>query len=129
MEENKLKVIVNKLESYDQLEVGLEKLALKIEYSYKDKLLIKYLYAEKDVFFSMDFIYETMKDCEELKNLIEKHTIDDLIIYKVLVPVEIIGRNKFLDDKDRKDIQKRYNVKDLNLLNQHAMNKRVTGIE
>ncbi len=129
MEENKLKVIVNKLESYDQLEVGLEKLALKIECSYKDKLLIKYLYAEKDVFFSMDFIYETMKDCEELKNLIEKHTIDDLIIYKVLVPVEIIGRNKFLDDKDRKDIQKRYNAKDLNLLNQHAMNKRVTGIE
>ncbi len=51
MEENKLKVIVNKLESYNQLEVGLEKLALKIECSYKDKLLIKYLYVEKDVFF------------------------------------------------------------------------------
>lgn len=129
MEENKLKVIVNKLESYDQLEVGLEKLALKIECSYKDKLLIKYLYAEKDVFFSMDFIYETMKDCEELKNLIEKHTIDDLIIYKVLVPIEIIGRNKFLDNKDREDIQKRYDIKDLNMLDQHAMNKRVTDIE
>lgn len=129
MEENKLKVIVNKLESYDQLEVGLEKLTLKIECSYKDKLFIKYLYAEKDVFFSMDFIYETMKDCEEFKNLIEKHTIDDLIIYKVLVPVEIIGRNKFLDNKDREDIQKRYDTKNLNLLNQHAMDKRVTGIE
>lgn len=129
MEENKLKVIVNKLESCNQLEVGLEKLALKIECSYKDKLFIKYLYVEKDVFFSMDFIYETMKDCEELKNLIEKHTIDDLIIYKVLVPVEIIGRNKFLDNKDREDIQKRYNTKNLNLLNQHAMNKRVAGIE
>ncbi|EAI3763506.1 hypothetical protein XJ74_04145 [Campylobacter coli] len=129
MEENKLKVIVNKLESYDRLEVGLEKLALKIECSYKDKLFIKYLYVEKDVFFSMDFIYETMKDCEEFKNLIEKHTIDDLIIYKVLVPVEIIGRNKFLDNKDREDIQKRYDTKNLNLLNQHAMDKRVTGIE
>lgn len=129
MEENKLKVIVNKLESYDRLEVGLEKLALKIECSYKDKLFIKYLYVEKYVFFSMDFIYETVKDCEELKNLIEKHTTDDLIIYKVLVPVEIIGRNKFLDNKDREDIQKRYNTKNLNLLNQHAMNKRVTGIK
>ncbi len=77
----------------------------------------------------MDFIYEAMKDCEEFKILIEKHTIDDLIIYKVLVPIEIIGRNKFLDNKDREDIQKRYDIKDLNMLDQHAMNKRVTDIE
>ncbi|EAW7552007.1 hypothetical protein FGY55_06895, partial [Campylobacter coli] len=125
MEENKLTVIVNKLEPYDELEVGLEKLVLKIECSYKDKPLVKYLYADGDDFFSIDFIYEAMKDHEEFNNLIEKHMVNDVIIYKVLVPVEIIGRNRLLVDEDRKNIEKRYNTKDLNTLSQRAMNKKV----
>ncbi|MGJ0159145.1 pentapeptide repeat-containing protein [Campylobacter coli] len=129
MEENKLTVIVNKLEPYDELEVGLEKLVLKIECSYKDKPLVKYLYADGDDFFSIDFIYETMKDHEEFNNLIEKHMVNDVIIYKVLVPVEIIGRNRLLVDEDRKNIEKRYNTKDLNTLSQRAMNKKVITVE
>lgn len=129
MEENKLTVIVNKLEPYDELEVGLEKLVLKIECSYKDKPLVKYLYADGDDFFSIDFIYEAMKDHEEFNNLIEKHMVNDVIIYKVLVPVEIIGRNRLLVDEDRKNIEKRYNTKDLNTLSQRAMNKKVITVE
>ncbi|MCH3718069.1 pentapeptide repeat-containing protein [Campylobacter lari] len=129
MEENKLKVMVSKLEdAFGQLD-GLGKLVLKIECSYKNKSLVKYLYQDRNNFLSIHFIYEMIKNCEEFKNLIDKYIFNDLILYKVLVSIEIIGRNSFLDDEDKKNIAKKYNATDQNKLNQLTMNKNLISVE
>ncbi|MCV3375837.1 pentapeptide repeat-containing protein [Campylobacter sp. IFREMER_LSEM_CL2151] len=122
-----LEVKVGKLISIQE-EIGLERVALKIICNYKNKSCKKYLYADKYNHFSTHFIYETIKNHEYLKEIICKHIINNIIFYKVLVPIKILGSNEYLTPDDFNEFEKQYNTK-INDLNKIMTNKKFVGVE